>query len=156
LNSLLGGPVCDELEDRVRPEGVVVVLVLIARQDAVDPRADQFGQSVLGEVRIAGIVEGAGEAPGEPDALLELADREQPGVAGELARGRLDDERRAEEIEDLGPFGWYTREIVSGKEARPVGSPGLTRTPVKDSGIHPGSGPKRPAGDFEPVGAVDE
>jgi hypothetical protein len=29
---------------------------------------------VLGEVGVAGVVEGVGEGPGEPDALVELAD----------------------------------------------------------------------------------
>ncbi|HEY7157425.1 MAG TPA: AGE family epimerase/isomerase [Gemmataceae bacterium] len=33
---------------------------------------------------------------------------EQPGVAGELARRRLDHERYAEEVQDLQPSGWYT------------------------------------------------
>jgi hypothetical protein len=37
---------------------------------------------VLGQVRVAGVIEGVGEGPGEPDALIELADGEQPGVAG--------------------------------------------------------------------------
>jgi RNA polymerase sigma-70 factor (ECF subfamily) len=37
------------------------------------------------EVRVAGIVEGAGKRPGQADALVELAGGEQPGVAGELA-----------------------------------------------------------------------
>jgi hypothetical protein len=41
----------------------------------------------------AGIIEGAREGPGEPDALIELADGEQSGVAGQLARRRLEDER---------------------------------------------------------------
>jgi hypothetical protein len=31
---------------------------------------------VLGQVRVAGIVEGVGKGPGDPDALLELADGE--------------------------------------------------------------------------------
>jgi hypothetical protein len=37
---------------------------------------------VLGEVGVAGVVEGGGERPGEPDALVELADaalRSRPG-----------------------------------------------------------------------------
>jgi hypothetical protein len=40
---------------------------------------------VLGEVRVAGVVEGFAEGPGEPDALVELADGQQPGIAGQLA-----------------------------------------------------------------------
>jgi hypothetical protein len=63
---------------------------------------------VLGEVGIAGVVEDFREGPGEPDALVDLAKGEQPGVAGELARRRLDDQRRAEEVQDLRPGGWYT------------------------------------------------
>src|SRR5262249_26475014 len=43
--------------------------------------------------------------------LVELADGQQPGVTGELARRRLDDERRAEEVQDLGPGGWYTHGV---------------------------------------------
>ncbi len=43
-----------------------------------------------------------------PDALVELANGQQPGIGGELACGRLHDERRAEEVEDLLPGGWYT------------------------------------------------
>jgi hypothetical protein len=41
---------------------------------------------VFRQVGIAGVIEGAREAPGQPDALVELAEGEQPGVAGELAR----------------------------------------------------------------------
>jgi hypothetical protein len=83
-------------------EGVVVVLVLVAGQDAVDAGPDQLQEGVLGEVRVAGAVQGVAEGPGEPDAVIELADRQQPGVAGELARRRLDDERRAEKSRTCG------------------------------------------------------
>jgi hypothetical protein len=37
-------------------------------------------------VVVAGVVEGLGEEPCEPEMLVELADRKQPGVAGDLAR----------------------------------------------------------------------
>jgi Domain of unknown function (DUF4915) len=40
--------------------------------------------------------------------LVEPATGEQPGVAGEPTPRPLDDERRAEEVQDLGPWGWYT------------------------------------------------
>ena len=57
-------------------------------------------------VRVAGVIEGVGEGPGEPDALVELADGEQSGVAGQLALERLDDRWRAEETEDFWPGVW--------------------------------------------------
>jgi hypothetical protein len=48
-----------------------------------------------------GVGEGIGEGPGQADALVELADGQQPGVAGELTPRRLDHERGGEEIKDL-------------------------------------------------------
>jgi len=69
---------------------------------------------VLGEVGVAGVVASAGEGLGEPDALVELADGEQPGVAGELAWRWFEDERGAEEVEDLWPGGWYTQRLSPG------------------------------------------
>jgi hypothetical protein len=87
-------------------EGVVVVLVFVAGQDAVDATANHLQEGMLREVGVAGVVEGVGEGPGPADALVELTDGEQPGVAGELARRRLDEERRAEEVEDLCPDTW--------------------------------------------------
>ena len=53
-----------------------------------------------------GVVQGSSKCLCEADALVELADGEQPGVTGQLARGRLDDERRAEKVQDLWPGGW--------------------------------------------------
>jgi hypothetical protein len=83
------GAVGKGLEDAVGAEGVVIVLALVARQDAVDPAADHLQEAVLGEVGGAGVVQGGGESPGEPDKLVELANGQEPGVAGELTRLRL-------------------------------------------------------------------
>jgi hypothetical protein len=60
---------------------------------------------VLGEVGVPGVIEGLGKRPGQPEALVERVDGEQPGVAGELARRRLDEEGRAGEVEDFGSGG---------------------------------------------------
>src|SRR5690242_10058124 len=86
----------------------VDVTVLAASEDAEDTGADRFQGTMHREVGIAGVVEGIGEGQGQGDALVELADGEQPGVAGKLASGGLDDEWRAAEVQDLGPGGWYT------------------------------------------------
>jgi hypothetical protein len=103
---VLRGTVGEELEDGAGAEGGVVVLVRVAGEDAVDPAADHLQEGVLGQLRVAGVVERIGEGPGQADLLVELADGEQPGVAGELTRRWLDDERCAEEVEDLGPDIW--------------------------------------------------
>jgi hypothetical protein len=68
---------------------------------AIDAAPDHLQEGMLGQVRAPAVVEGAGVGLAEADALSELADGEQPGVAGELSRRRLDDERGAEEVEDL-------------------------------------------------------
>ena len=62
---------------------------------------------MLGEVGVAGLVEGIGERPGQADALVELADGQQPGVTEELTWRRLNHERGADEFEDMWPAGWY-------------------------------------------------
>jgi hypothetical protein len=87
-------------------KGVVVVLVLVAGQDAVDAGADHLQERVVGQVRVAGVIEGLSKGPGQADALVELADGEQSGVTGELARRRLDNDRRAEVVQDLWPGRW--------------------------------------------------
>jgi hypothetical protein len=86
----------------------VVVLVRVAGQDAVDPGADNLQEGVRGEARVAGVVEGVGEVPGEPDVFVKLPDGKEPGAAGESARRRLQGERAAEGVEDLRPGGWST------------------------------------------------
>ena len=63
---------------------------------------------MLGQAGVAGVVEGVGEGPGEPDALVKRAEGEEPGVAGKLAGRGFDDGRRAEGIDDRGPGRWYT------------------------------------------------
>jgi hypothetical protein len=48
------------------------------------------------KVGVAGVVDRLDEGPGELDALIERADRNQSGIAGELSRRRLDHQRCAE------------------------------------------------------------
>jgi hypothetical protein len=49
----------------------------------IDTGTDHLQEGVLGQVRVAGVVEGLGRGPGESNALVELADGEQSGVAGQ-------------------------------------------------------------------------
>lgn len=111
----------------------MVVLVLVAGQDAVDATADHFQEGVLGEIGVAGVVEDGGEGLDEPNAPIELANGQQPGIAGRLARGRLHDQRRAEEVEDLLPGGWYTQRLPPWLRTGPDALTGPTRPQGKDS-----------------------
>jgi hypothetical protein len=87
-------------------EGVVVVLVRVAGQDAVDAGSDHLQEGVLGQVGVAGVVQGASVGPGEPNALVELADGEHTVIILHMFMYRVDDERRAEKIQALGPDIW--------------------------------------------------
>ena len=75
----------------------MVVLVLVASQDAIDAGPDHLQERVLGKVRVAGIIERLGKSPGQADAVIELADGQQSGITGELARRWLDHQLSAEE-----------------------------------------------------------
>jgi hypothetical protein len=74
----------------------VVVLVRVRGQDVVRAGADHLQERVLREAEVAGVVQGAGVGPGQAEALVERADGEQSGVAGELALTRLKNERGPE------------------------------------------------------------
>ena len=63
----------------------------------IDAGADHIQEGVTRKVGVAGVVERFGGGPGEPEALVELADGQQPGIARELPRRWLDHQRRAEE-----------------------------------------------------------
>jgi hypothetical protein len=145
-----------ELEDGVGAEGVVVVLVFVAGQDAVDAGPDHLQEGVVGEVGVAGVVEGVGEGPGETDALVELAEGEHSGVAGELTRGGLDDQRRAEKVQDLGPGGWYTHRLSSRLWTGAGASTGQTRPLGKDSATDARVEKRLSSRDVRPSGVADD
>jgi hypothetical protein len=73
---VLGGAVGEELEDGVVAQGVVVVLVLVASEDAVHAGPDHLHEGVLREVGVPGVIECFGKGPGQADVLVELADGE--------------------------------------------------------------------------------
>jgi hypothetical protein len=134
----------------------VAVPVLAAGEDANDAGAGPLGEAVLREAGGAGTVHGLGEGAGEPDALVELAIGELPGVAGELARRRLDDERRAEKVEDSGPDAWYTPQLSPRLQNRPGDSTAETPADVVDSTAHPGRPGEGWCWTCEPRGGADE
>ena len=97
---IIGQPIGDELEDGVRPERVVVILVLVIGQDAVDPLPDHGQQRVPGESGVPPVIECGGELLGEADLLVELTKHQESGITGERRGGELELNRpRWEEIE---------------------------------------------------------
>ena len=125
-----------QLEDGVMAEGIVVVLVLVVGEYAVDAGADHVQEGVVDLVRIAAVVEGGGEGMGQTDVGIELAHREGSRIAGKSRSRRLDEDGQAKEIEAvsldrLDTHGWPLREceILVGltSQTRPEAKPFWSR-----------------------------
>ena len=86
----VGEAVGGQLEDRIGPERVVVVLVFVIGEDPVDPLADHAQERLLDEDRMAAIVESGDELLNEPERLIELPHRRKPRVVGQGGRRNLD------------------------------------------------------------------
>ncbi len=97
---VIGQAVGNELENGVRPQRVVVVLILVVGQDAIDSLPHHGQLRVLDEGGIATVLESGGKLLGEPDLLVELANRQQSGIRRQRGGRKLDiDWPRGVEIE---------------------------------------------------------
>ena len=77
----------------VVPQLVMIVLIRVAGQDAVDPHPHHLGKGVVDEGPKSRIAKRAGEFGRQPNLLVELPDRQQAGVAGQMLFNRLHDDR---------------------------------------------------------------
>jgi len=85
-----GGAIGEEFEDGIGAEDVMVVLVFITGQNAVQTGAHHAEEGMLNQLGVAPIVQGGGELGGEADAFIELAPRQQAGITGKLCGRGLD------------------------------------------------------------------
>jgi hypothetical protein len=69
----------------VAAEHVVIVLVRVVRQNAIDPHPDHFQERMVDPSLVASIGQRLGQSPGQPNPLVQLAKRQQPRVAGNWA-----------------------------------------------------------------------
>jgi hypothetical protein len=113
-------------------KGIVVVLVLVVGEDAVDAGADHVQEGVVDLVGIAADVEGGGESMGQANVVIELAHREGARIAGKSRLRRLDEDGQAKEIEAASldrqyPHSWPLREceilVGSTSHTRPEAKP---------------------------------
>jgi hypothetical protein len=88
---VFGPPLGDELEDRIVAQGVVIVAVLIAGEDAEDPLAEHGHQRLVPLGRRIG--QASGHTRRVPPAVIKLAERQQSGVGSQLPGDRLDQHR---------------------------------------------------------------
>ena len=73
-----------ELEDRVMPQAVGVVAVLVAGRDHQHPEAQDVRDAVPDPLRSARILDAGREPVGNAEPALDLAQRQQAAVGGEL------------------------------------------------------------------------
>ena len=125
-----------QLEDGVMAEGILVVLVLVVGEDAVDAGADHVQEGVVDLVGIAADIEGCGESMGQTDVGIELAHQEGSRIAGTSRSRRLDEDGQAKEIEAVSldrlyPHSWPLREceilVGSTSHTRPKAKPFWSR-----------------------------
>ena len=78
---IVGKSIGDELEDGIRSQRIMIVLILVISEDAVDSLPDHAQKRLPGEVGVSSIVESSGELLGESDSLVELPHRQEAGIA---------------------------------------------------------------------------
>ena len=76
-------------QERVAPQPIVVVEVLVTQRQAVEALGQEFRESVVDQTRIAPVAEAAGQLAGQSQAAVHLAQQEHPAVAGERAAGKI-------------------------------------------------------------------
>ena len=77
----------------------MVVLVGVVGEDAVHPHAGHLQKGMIDAAPAPPVGRALGKLSGEPDPLVELAERQQPGIAGNLnRRGHYHNRLRCEKI----------------------------------------------------------
>ena len=69
-----GRPTGNQLEGRIEPQRVVVVLIFVISEDAVDTHPHHVEHGMFKQFGITGIVQSGGELLGEADAFIKLTD----------------------------------------------------------------------------------
>jgi hypothetical protein len=67
-------------QERISPELVVVVQILVPQRQAVDPLSDKVLDRVFDQVWVAVVDETGGELPDNPGPLLDLPQEQATGV----------------------------------------------------------------------------
>ena len=91
-----GQAVHRQLEQRIAPQTVGVVAVLVAGRDHQQAKANDVGQSMRDLPGIARILQAGGHALGHTQAPLDLAQRQNAAVRRQQAAVEIDDNFLAE------------------------------------------------------------
>ena len=75
--------------DRVEPQPVVVVEILVAQRESPDPLPEQFRNRVLHQVLGSQITKAPRQPIDQPEATVELAQKERPAIATEISTSKI-------------------------------------------------------------------
>ncbi len=77
-----------DFEDRIAPQHVVIVLVGVVGQDAIDSRPRHLEESMVDVADLTPIVQakGLGKLLGKSQLFVQMAEGQQPRITGNLAR----------------------------------------------------------------------
>src|SRR5712691_7619946 len=90
-------------------QGVVIVLIFIAGENAEDARARHFEEGMLAKRGNAGVLQGAGKRLRQTNLRVELPQRQEPRIAAQLGiRGFYNNGQLAPKIESHLPRSLYT------------------------------------------------
>jgi hypothetical protein len=88
----------------------VIVLVFVIRENAVDARAGHFEECVIATPASTWVIESLSKLPRQTDLLVELPQRQESGITGQLSLRWFDpDADVAPKIEIRLPSSLYTQ-----------------------------------------------
>ena len=78
-------------KERIEPQKIMIVEILVACGHAQQTLGDQFAHGVFDKERITRIVKAAGQGPRDAQALIDLTQQQHPPIAAEIAGRKVGD-----------------------------------------------------------------
>ncbi len=76
---------CRHGQQRIGPQLVVIVQILISQRQPIDPLGHRFFDPVLDQFRFAPVLEAGGKLPHDARPLFDLAQEQTARIAGDVA-----------------------------------------------------------------------
>ena len=87
---IIGKTIRDHLEDWIGTQGVMVVLVLVVGEDAIDSLSHHAQQRMPSKKLVSTVLKRCSELFGKPDMVIKLPDGQEAAVARERRWRNLD------------------------------------------------------------------
>src|SRR5208337_2082915 len=76
-------------QQRIMPQRVVIVEILIAQHQPIQALVQQLFQGVIAIAHVPPVDEGPGQTPGQPQTLVQLAHQQDSAVVGQIAPRKI-------------------------------------------------------------------